>query len=153
MAAGAAVSAAEGEETTVVAKVAEAEVTGAALSSAPAPVEEEHEEPSAAPRMPPSAPPPVSAQRIPEPVAAAEPIIVPPAVAPAPMSIDDLRPVLEQAGLTLVQTEPSKLADVLARFSAEVKPVRVPRERPVLPPLDTGPLLQVETRRTGASPP
>ena len=42
----------------------------------------------------------------------------------------------------------SKLADVLNRFASEAKPVRVPRERPVPPPLETGPLVQVETRRT-----
>jgi ribonuclease E len=55
--------------------------------------------------------------------------------------------VLERAGLTLVQTEPARLAEVLARFAGEARPVRVPRERPVLPPLDTGPLVQVETQR------
>ena len=82
----------------------------------------------------------------PEPLQAVAPIVVPPAVAPAPMPVDELRPVLEQAGLTLVQTEPAKLADVLARFASEAKPARVPRERPVLPPLEAGPLIQVETR-------
>jgi ribonuclease E len=85
-----------------------------------------------------------------EPPRSAAPIIVPPAVAPAPMPVEELRPVLEHAGLTLVQTQPAKLADVLARFASEEKPVRVPRERPVLPPLDTGPLVQVETRPPAA---
>jgi ribonuclease E len=66
------------------------------------------------------------------------------------MLVEELRPVLEHAGLTLVQTQPAKLADVLARFASEEKPVRVPRERPVLPPLDTGPLVQVETRPPAA---
>jgi ribonuclease E len=88
---------------------------------------------------------------LPEPMHAAAPIIIPPApagypVAAAPMQIGDLQPILEQAGLTLVQTEPLKLADVLARFEREPRPVRVPRERPVLPPLDAGPLVQIETR-------
>jgi ribonuclease E len=50
------------------------------------------------------------------------------------------------AGLTLVQTEPAKLEHTRARMATEPRPQRVPRERPVLPPLDTGPLVQVETR-------
>ncbi len=93
---------------------------------------------------------PVVVPPIVEPLGAAAPIIVPQAVTPAPMPVEELRPVLEQAGLTLVQTEPAKLADVLARFAIETKPVRVPRERPVPPPLDTGPLVQVETRPPSA---
>ena len=93
---------------------------------------------------------PAATPPVPEPMRAATPIIVPQAVAPAPMPVEELRPVLEQAGLTLVQTEPAKLADVLARFATEAKPARVPRERPVLPPTDTGPLVQVETRRPSA---
>ena len=93
---------------------------------------------------------PVVVPPIVEPLGAAAPIIVPQAVTPAPMPVEELRPVLEQAGLTLVQTEPAKLADVRARFAIETKPVRVPRERPVPPPLDTGPLVQVETRPPSA---
>lgn len=81
---------------------------------------------------------------------AAAPNIVQPAISPAPMPEDELRPVLESAGLTLVQTEPAKLADVLARFASEARAVHVPRERPALPPLDTGPLIQVETRQSSA---
>jgi ribonuclease E len=84
---------------------------------------------------------------------AAAPIIVQPAISPAPMPEDELRPVLESAGLTLVQTEPAKLADVLARFASEARAVHVPRERPALPPLDTGPLIQVETRQSSAPAP
>jgi ribonuclease E len=63
------------------------------------------------------------------------------------MPVDELRPILEQAGLALVQTEPTRLADVQARIAAEPRAPRVPRERPALPPLDTGPLVQVETRK------
>jgi ribonuclease E len=85
-------------------------------------------------------------QPAPTPAAAAIRVPTPPPASPAPMPIEELRPVLEQAGLTLVQTEPMKLADVLARFEREPRLIRVPRERPVLPPLDTGPLVQVETR-------
>jgi hypothetical protein len=39
---------------------------------------------------------------------------------------------------------------VLARFASEARAVHVPRERPALPPLDTGPLIQVETRQSSA---
>jgi ribonuclease E len=71
-----------------------------------------------------------------------------PVVRPAPLPIEQLLPVLQGVGLHLVQTESSKLAQTQAKMAAEPKPVRVPRERPVLPPLDSGPLVQVETRRT-----
>ena len=68
------------------------------------------------------------------------------AVSPAPLPVADLLPMLDSAGLVLVQTEPSKLADVQARIAAEPRPLRTPRDRPVLPPLDGGPLVQIETR-------
>ena len=85
-----------------------------------------------------------------------EMIVVPttyslPNVTPAPMPIDQLHAVLQQAGLSLVQTEPGKFSETQARLAAEPRPVRVPRERPQLPPLDEGPLIQVETR-PGQSP-
>jgi ribonuclease E len=66
------------------------------------------------------------------------------------LPIDELLPVLDRAGLILVQTEPVKLAETQARLAAEPKPVRAPRERPAAPPLDVGPLIQVETRRSEA---
>ncbi len=74
-----------------------------------------------------------------------------PAVAPAPMPVEQLQAELQLAGLSLVQTEPSKLSETQARLAAESRPVRVPRERPQLPPLDERPLVQVETR-SGQSP-
>ncbi|MGE5714142.1 MAG: Rne/Rng family ribonuclease [Betaproteobacteria bacterium] len=74
-----------------------------------------------------------------------------PPVTPAPMPIEQLQAVLQLAGLSLVQTEPGKLSETQARLAAEPRPVRVPRERPQLPPLDEGPLIQVETRQ-GQSP-
>ncbi|HVJ59040.1 MAG TPA: hypothetical protein VM528_00615, partial [Burkholderiaceae bacterium] len=67
-------------------------------------------------------------------------------VAPAPMPVADLLPMLDSAGLVLVQTEPGKLADVQARIASEPRLPRVPRERPVQPPLDSSPLVQIETR-------
>jgi ribonuclease E len=74
-----------------------------------------------------------------------------PAVAPAPMPVEQLQAELQLAGLSLVQTEPSKLSETQARLAAEPRPVRVARERPQLPPLDERPLVQVETR-PGQSP-
>ena len=69
-----------------------------------------------------------------------------PMAATAPMPVEQLESVLQMAGLTLVQTEPAKLEHTRTRMATEPRPQRVPRERPVLPPLDTGPLVQVETR-------
>ena len=66
---------------------------------------------------------------------------------PAPLPVDELLPVLQNAGLALVQTAPDRLAEVQARIAGEPLPPRVPRVRPVLPPLDTTPLVQVETRK------
>jgi ribonuclease E len=74
-----------------------------------------------------------------------------PEVSPAPMPIEQLQAVLQLAGLSLVQTEPGKFSETQARLAADPRPVRVPRERPQLPPLDDGPLIQVETR-PGQSP-
>lgn len=79
--------------------------------------------------------------------AAAAPSVQAPRVQPAPLPVDQLLPMLQGAGLHLVQTEASKLAQTQAKMAAEPKPARVPRERPLLPPLDSGPLVQVETRR------
>jgi len=72
---------------------------------------------------------------------------VPPVAAAAPMPIEQLQAMLQLAGLSLVQTEPARLEETRARLAAEPRPVHVPRERPVLPPLDQGPLVQVETRQ------
>ena len=62
------------------------------------------------------------------------------------MAIEALAPLLDKAGLILVQTSPTKHAEVLTRIATEPKPARTPRERPAAPPLDVGPLVQVETR-------
>jgi ribonuclease E len=81
------------------------------------------------------------------------PTFSPPAVEPSPMPVEQLQSVLELAGLTLVQTEPVKLEEVRMRIASEPRPVRAPRERPALAPLDTGPLIQVETRQAPTSAP
>ena len=74
-----------------------------------------------------------------------------PAVPPAPMPLATLEAVLRDAGLTLVQTEPEKFARTQERLAAEALPARTSRERPMLPPLDDRPLVQVETRAGGSS--
>jgi len=74
--------------------------------------------------------------------------VVLPVALPAPMPVAQLKAMLELAGLSLVQTEADKLHEARARMSREPEPSHVPRERPVLPPLDTRPLIQIETRKT-----
>ena len=70
----------------------------------------------------------------------------------APLPLEQLLPVLQSAGMTLAQTNAEKLAQVQARIAAEPRAPHVPRERAVLPPLDQGPLVQVETRHSSAPP-
>ena len=70
-----------------------------------------------------------------------------PVVQQAPLPIDELEPVLQSAGLMLVQTAADKHAETQAKMAAELAPRRAPRERPPLPPLDDAPLVQVETQR------
>ncbi len=65
----------------------------------------------------------------------------------APLPIDELTPLLNEAGLSLVQTHALKLVDAQSRIAAEPKPAHVPRERPALSPLESGPLVQIETRQ------
>ena len=67
--------------------------------------------------------------------------------AKAAAALDDLRSVLDAAGLTLAATDPEKLrAAQEAAARIEVAP-RAPRERKPLPPVATEPLVQVETHR------
>ncbi|MFN7780822.1 MAG: ribonuclease E/G [Betaproteobacteria bacterium] len=123
-----------------IADIAEAEVEGAEavaeLTEAVA------AEPPPAPVMVVSALEPT-----PPPAAPAHVVLELPKAAPAPMPIEELAPVLQSAGLVLVQTDGGKLGEAQARIAAEPAPARAPRERPVLPALDTAPLLQVETRK------
>jgi ribonuclease E len=66
--------------------------------------------------------------------------------APTQLGIEQLKGVLEQAGLELVQTSAEKLA--AARASIKPPAPHVPRERRTSPPLSTDPLIQVETRKS-----
>ena len=71
-----------------------------------------------------------------------------PVVQQAPLPIEELQPVLQSAGLMLVQTAPERHAETLAKMAAEPQPPRARRERPQLPPMDDAPLVQVETQRS-----
>jgi ribonuclease E len=71
---------------------------------------------------------------------------------PAPLPLAELLPMLESAGMKFALTDEDKHAQIQARIAAEPKPAHVPRLRPELPPLDVGPLIQVETRRQPATP-
>ena len=119
----------------------------APAAAAPPQPSPERQQPAAAPAPRPAPAPAPTAAPMPAAITAAPAL---PKAVPAPLPIDELLPVLDRAGLILVQTEPLKLAETQARLAAEPRPVRVPRERPVLPPLDVGPLIQVETRRAAA---
>ncbi|KNH09182.1 Ribonuclease E [Candidatus Burkholderia brachyanthoides] len=72
-----------------------------------------------------------------------------PAVRPAqPMSLETLQPMLENAGLVWVNTDADKLREASAAAAREPAPIRVPRERKSLPPVDPTPMQQVETSKT-----
>jgi ribonuclease E len=77
----------------------------------------------------------------PAPPAAAAPIVVP------ALRLDQLTPVLAAAGLELVQTDDSRLAQTQQRMASEPPAPRRGRERPALPPIDSTPLQKVETRQ------
>ena len=62
-------------------------------------------------------------------------------VAPAPLHFD------WSSGLTQIETDRAKLQAAQAAAAAMVEAPRVPRTRPVLPPLSDEPLVQVETRQ------
>ncbi len=86
----------------------------------------------------------ITAVRVP-PMVTAPAMIALPVVQQAPLPIDELEPVLQSAGLMLVQTAPGRHAETQAKMAAEPRPPRVRRERPLLPPMDDAPLVQVET--------
>jgi ribonuclease E len=71
----------------------------------------------------------------------ATPIVVP------SLQVEHLAPVLAAVGLELVQTDSSKLEQTRQRMADEPPAPRRGRERPILPPVDSAPLQQVETRR------
>ncbi|MCR1766178.1 Ribonuclease E [Burkholderia glumae] len=107
---------------------------------APAPVE---------PAPAPAEPAPAAAAE-PQPVAAA-PVAAPMETAAAPQAATASAPLgieaaLDAAGLTWVNTDANKLRAAQQAAAQIVPPVRTPRERKVLPPVDPTPMQQVETR-------
>jgi len=85
--------------------------------------------------------------------APAQPTPVEPAPAAAPakrangLSVSDLQPMLESAGLVWVSTDAEKLRSAQETAAQISPPARVPRERKPLPPVDTTPMQQVETHK------
>ena len=63
------------------------------------------------------------------------------------LPIEALNQVAQGSGLSWVNSDSSKVAQVQAAIAAEAKPVHVPRTRAVVAPIDTGPLVLVETKR------
>jgi ribonuclease E len=63
------------------------------------------------------------------------------------LPLPQMAAVAEGAGLQWVNTDTHKAAAVQAAIAAEVKAVRIPRERPLVVVADEGPLVLVETQR------
>jgi ribonuclease E len=63
------------------------------------------------------------------------------------LSTADLQPMLESAGLVWVRTDEDKLRAAQEAAAQTPAPVRVPRERKPLAPVDPTPMQQVETRK------
>ncbi len=63
------------------------------------------------------------------------------------LPMQDLVQVAKNSGLQWVNSDASKIAEAQAAMAAEVKPVRVPRERPPVVVSTEAPLVLVETRR------
>lgn len=128
------------EATTAEAAAPEQEVETAVIEAEAAP------EPTLAePAMAAPAAPAAVAPAIPEAVASAAP--AKPAAEAAPVATENLNDMLRAAGLTLAVTDPEKLRAAQQAAAQIVPAPRVPRERKPLPPLQTEPLVQVETRR------
>ncbi|WP_306715178.1 Rne/Rng family ribonuclease [Burkholderia dolosa] len=100
--------------------------------------------PAAAEPAPVAAAPIESAPADATPVQAAAPAPAPaqPIAAPASASLEV---VLQQAGLVWVNTDADKLRAAQEAAARLPRPVRTPRERKPLPPVDTTPMQQVET--------
>ncbi len=146
----------------VTAPLAEVQVEPAAL---PAAVEAQPAEPAAEPLQQPAAEAPaavaleapsvvaapaVAAEIAPEPkepeAVHAAPEATAPVAIPTPMTVEEIAPTLQSAGIELAQTDPEKLAQAQARIAEEDKPVRRGRPRPVRAASSEEPLVQVETQ-------
>jgi ribonuclease E len=59
----------------------------------------------------------------------------------------DLQPMLDSVGLVWVNTDANKLRAAQESAAHVAQPVRAPRQRKVLPPVDATPMEQVETHK------
>jgi ribonuclease E len=119
------------------------------MRNAPATIGQADEVAPAAPvdAAPPAAEPVLVRAPAPQAIAVPKEAPRPRVVEAAPMAVAELLPIVESSGMKLAQTDPQKLAAAQARAdSLQPPPVRVGRERPVLPPVEEAPLTQVETR-------
>lgn len=130
------------------------EVAASAVASAPAAAAEPA--PAAEPHRPapvsaaPVSAAPAEADAAREPASVAEPHVPAAAAPPPPASVAttpgaSLDTALAAAGLVWVNTDTDKLRAAQAAAAQIVQPVRVPRERKPLPPVDATPMQQVET--------
>ncbi|MDO8176937.1 MAG: Rne/Rng family ribonuclease [Undibacterium sp.] len=74
-------------------------------------------------------------------------VTTPAAVTPAPMPVEGLNVMLNEAGLALASTDPEKLRAAQAAAELIVKPARVPRERKPVTPQSSEPLQLMETKK------
>ena len=104
-----------------------------------------------APMAAPTAVPPASARTIPDApvqaVASAAPARALPKIQSYDLPLHDLVQVAEASGLQWVNSDAARIADAKAAIAAEIKPVQVLRERPVLVMSNEAPLVLVETKR------
>ena len=63
------------------------------------------------------------------------------------LSVSELQPMLESAGLVWVNTDEQKLHAAREAAARAPAPAHVPRERKPLPPVDLTPMQQIETRK------
>ncbi len=75
-----------------------------------------------------------------------EPEATAPVALPTPMTVEEIAPTLQSAGIELAQTDPAKFAQAQARIAEEAKPVRRGRPRPARAAATEQPLVQIETQ-------
>lgn len=70
-----------------------------------------------------------------------------PAVQTYTLPTDTLLAIAQNTGLQWVNSDADRIAAVQAAIAAEPPAIHVPREKPALVVMDTGPLILVETKR------
>ena len=70
-----------------------------------------------------------------------------PKVQPFVLPMDELAQVAESSGLRWINSDAGKISAVQGAIAAQPAAIHVPRERQVLPVVDEGPLVLVETKR------